>query len=411
MPRLLLGVSGGIAAYKALEFVRLATDAGHAVRVVMSENALRFVGAASFVGLTGAPVLVSEFERDPLRGSFPGDPPPAHDPLSHLALVQNADLYLIAPASANTLAKLAHGLADNLLTSAALAADCPLLVAPAMNNRMWEHAATAANVALLRGRGVVVIDPGAGRLASAGEHGVGRLAEPAQLLAACTAALATSSSWQGRKLLVTAGGTREPIDSVRFLGNRSSGRMGFAVAAAAAARGAEVVVVAANVTLERPPGVRYLDVSTTAELAAACEAEFDSADVLVMCAAVADYRAPGGAGAAGSGKLARSEHLTLELEGTPDIVAGLAKRRRAGQTIVGFAADHGDEGLERARAKRVDKQLDLIVFNDVGDAAIGFDAAENAVTIIGAQGDQQLSRAAKPLIAGQLLDAIEELHN
>jgi phosphopantothenoylcysteine decarboxylase/phosphopantothenate--cysteine ligase len=411
MPRLLLGVSGGIAAYKALEFVRLATDAGHAVRVVMSENALRFVGAASFVGLTGAPVLVSEFERDPLRGSFPGDPPPAHDPVSHLALVQSADLYLIAPASANTLAKLAHGLADNLLTSAALAADCPLLVAPAMNNRMWEHAATAANVALLRARGVVVIDPGAGRLASAGEHGVGRLAEPAQLLAACTAALATSSSWQGRKLLVTAGGTREPIDSVRFLGNRSSGRMGFAVAAAAAARGAEVVVVAANVTLERPPGVRYLDVSTTAELAAACEAEFDSADVLVMCAAVADYRASGGAGAAGSGKLARSEHLTLELEGTSDVVAGLAKRRRAGQTIVGFAADHGDEGLERARAKRVDKQLDLIVFNDVGDAAIGFDAAENAVTIIGAQGDQQLSRAAKPLIAGQLLDAIEELHN
>src|ERR1700760_123789 len=190
MARILLGVSGGIAAYKALELVRLATGAGHALRVVQTPNSRRFVGEASFAALSGAPVLLSEFERDPARGAFPGDPQPAHDPLSHLELVANADLYLIAPASANTIAKLAHGLAEDLLSSCALAGTCPVLVAPAMNNHMYEHAATRANVQTLRERGVQIVEPGVGRLASKGEQGVGRLAEPAQLLAACEAALA-----------------------------------------------------------------------------------------------------------------------------------------------------------------------------------------------------------------------------
>src|SRR5262245_59371565 len=250
MSRLLLGVSGGIAAYKALELVRLATQAGHVVRVVQTPTSERFVGRASFSALTGAPVLLDEFERDPARGAFPGEPAPDHEPLSHLELVRRADAFLIAPASANTLAKLATGLADNLLTSAALAARCPLIVAPAMNDAMWEHPATQANLVRLRERGVRVVDPGVGPLASKGEHGVGRLAEPAELLGACEAAIRESAAdgpaaasplaghLAGLRVLVTAGGTREPIDSVRYVGNRSSGRMGYALAEQAARRGA-----------------------------------------------------------------------------------------------------------------------------------------------------------------------------
>src|SRR3954449_5598112 len=210
MARLLLGVSGGIAAYKALEVVRLATKAGHAVRVVQTPTAQRFVGAASFAALTGAPVLTDEFERDPARGAFPDQDPPTHDPASHLELVRNADAYLIAPASANTIAKLAHGLADNLLTSAALAATCPVLVAPAMNNHMYEHPATKANLALLRARGVTIIEPTTGALATKGEWGVGRLAEPPDLLRAVERALpGADAHLVGLRVLVTAGGTRE----------------------------------------------------------------------------------------------------------------------------------------------------------------------------------------------------------
>src|SRR3954447_17890435 len=237
MARLLLGVTGGIAAFKALELVRLATAAGHGVRVLQTPRSQEFVGRASFAALTGAPVLVDEFERDPARGAFPDQHPPEHDPLSHLELVANADAFLVAPASANTIAKLAHGLADNLLTSAALAATCPVLVAPAMNNHMYDHAAVQANLATLRQRGVTVLDPGTGALGSKHEWGVGRLAEPAELLAAFEALVpAGSRPWDGLKVLVTAGGTREAIDSVRYVGNRSSGRMGFALAEEAAAR-------------------------------------------------------------------------------------------------------------------------------------------------------------------------------
>src|ERR1700704_2726031 len=258
MSRILLGVSGGIAAYKALELVRLATGAGHAVRVVQTPASRRFVGEASVAALSGAPVLVSEFERDPARGAFPGQAPPEHDPLNHLELVRNADAYLIAPASANTIAKLAAGLADNLLTTAALAATCPVLVAPAMNDAMYEHAATRANLDTLRARGITVLEPEVGALGSKGEWGVGRLREPPELLASVEAVVPSGAprSMDGLRVLVTAGGTREPIDSVRYVGNRSSGRMGFALADAAAARGAEVVVVAANVALARTAGVR-----------------------------------------------------------------------------------------------------------------------------------------------------------
>jgi phosphopantothenoylcysteine decarboxylase/phosphopantothenate--cysteine ligase len=329
MGRILLGVTGGIAAYKALELVRLATKAGHAVRVIQTEASTRFVGAASFAAITGAPVLITEWEPDPLRGAFPGDPAPAHAPLSHLELVQAADVYAIAPLSANTLAKLAAGQADNLLTAAALACRRPLVLAPAMNDAMYENPATQANLATLRARGATVLEPGTGALGSPGEWGVGRLPEPPELLAAIEAALrGGGGSLDGLKVLVTTGGTREPIDAVRYVGNRSSGRMGFALAEEAARRGAAVTVVAANVALPRVRGIEYVDVETAAELKAACDARFDGADVLLMAAAVADYR-PAEARAE---KIKKTEaELALRLERTEDVLAALSARRRAGQ--------------------------------------------------------------------------------
>ncbi len=260
MARLLLGVTGGIAAYKALETARLAIKAGHSVRVIQTPTSERFVGRASFEAITGAPVLTDEFEPDPARGAYPGEPLPDRAPISHLALVERAHAYLIAPASANTIAKLAHGQADNLLSTAALAAACPLAIAPAMNNRMFLHPATQANLELLAKRGATIVAPGEGELASHGEHGIGRLAEPAQLLEVLETLL-EPPTWKGLRVLVSAGGTREPIDSVRFIGNRSSGRMGYALAAQAARRGAEVTVVAANVTLPAPHGVEVVTVA------------------------------------------------------------------------------------------------------------------------------------------------------
>jgi phosphopantothenoylcysteine decarboxylase/phosphopantothenate--cysteine ligase len=412
MARILLGVSGGIAAYKALELVRLATAAGHAVRAIQTPASQRFVGAASFAALTGAPVLTDEFERDPLRGAFPGDPPPAHDPISHLQLVANADIFVVAPASANTVAKLAAGLADNLLTSAALAATCPLLVAPAMNHHMWEHPATQANVATLRARGVVVLEPGTGRLASAGEAGAGRLPEPAALLEAIEAltrpaAAAPEPELVGLRVLVTAGGTREPIDAVRFVGNRSSGRMGFALASTAASLGAAVTVVAANVALERDERVTYVDVETAAQLQEACAAQFPAADVLLMAAAVADYRPA--RSFAGKLKKAADERMRVELERTPDILTGLTERRRAGQTIVGFAAEHGAGALEYGREKLARKRLDAVVVNDVSRQDIGFDAADNEVTILTAAGETHVARASKAQVARAVLDVVVTL--
>ncbi|HEU0250830.1 MAG TPA: bifunctional phosphopantothenoylcysteine decarboxylase/phosphopantothenate--cysteine ligase CoaBC [Solirubrobacteraceae bacterium] len=416
MARILLGVSGGIAAFKALEFARLATAAGHSLRVVQTPTSQRFVGAASFAALTGAAVLTDEFEADPARGAFPGEEPPSHQPLSHLQLVANADLFLIAPASANTIAKLAAGLADNLLCSCALAATCPVLLAPAMNNHMYEHAATQANLQVLRERGVHLIDPDTGRLASLGEHGVGRLAEPARLLAECERLLSnnaedahanTRSAWRGLRVLISAGGTREPIDSVRFLGNRSSGRMGVALAQAAHRRGAQVTLVGANLAVAAPVGVQEISVSTAAELQSACEQRFDYCDVLMMAAAVADFRP----GHAEEGKIKKEgrERMVLELEPTADVLAGLAARKRPDQTIVGFAAEHGSNALELGRGKLSAKKLDALVVNDVSRADIGFESEDNEATILTATDEQQIPRAAKIIVAEAILDAVQRL--
>jgi phosphopantothenoylcysteine decarboxylase / phosphopantothenate---cysteine ligase len=416
MPRILLGVSGGIAAYKALEFVRLASGAGHALRVVQTRASRQFVGEASFAALTGAPVLTDDHEHDPARGAFPDQQSPAHEPLSHLELVRNADVFLIAPASANTIAKLAHGLADDLLGNCALAATCPLAVAPAMNNHMYEHPATQANLQTLRARGVHVIEPDVGRLASKGEHGVGRLAEPARLLAECEALLRSGDlqpgdpqpgDLRGLRVLVSTGGTREPIDSVRFIGNSSSGRMGLALAAAAQARGAEVTVVAANVALPRPAGVTWREVGTAAQLQQACEQEFPACDVLLMAAAVADFRPA----APSNGKLKKAgrERLQLELEATADVLCGLAAQRREGQVLVGFAAEHGESAVAYGRGKLQEKCLDAVVVNDISRTDIGFDVADNEVTILTAEGERHVPRTDKSEVAQAILDVVCEL--
>jgi phosphopantothenoylcysteine decarboxylase/phosphopantothenate--cysteine ligase len=404
--RLLLGVSGGIAAYKALEAARLAVKRGHAVRVVQTPASECFVGRASFEAITGAPVLTSEFEPDPARGAYPGDPPPERAPISHLALVERAELYLIAPATANTLAKLAHGLADNLLTAAALAADCPVAVAPAMNNRMYLNPATRANLALLQERGVTVIPPSDGPLASHGEQGIGRLAEPEQLLDACEALL-TPSTWAGLRVLVSAGGTREPIDSVRFVGNRSSGRMGYALAREAAHRGAEVTVIAANIALESPPGVGVIAVQSAAELAEACRTEWPVCDVLLMSAAVADFRPVG----AVNRKIKKDEGVPkLELEPTEDVLSSLAELRREDQILVGFAAEHGEDAVRLGREKLERKRLDAIVVNDISQAGIGFDADDNDVTILTRNGgERHVPRSRKEHVARAVLDEVERL--
>jgi phosphopantothenoylcysteine decarboxylase/phosphopantothenate--cysteine ligase len=414
MARILLGVSGGIAAYKAVELARLAARTGHAVRVVQTPAAQRFVGAATFEGITGAPVLTDEFERDPARGAYPGEAAPDHDPISHLELVRRCDVYVIAPASANTIAKLATGLADNLLTSAALACTSPFVIAPAMNNAMFEHPATRANLDALRGRGVSIVDPGTGPLASKGEWGVGRLAEPPEILAAVEQALRPGESYaprslDGLRVLVTAGGTREPIDSVRYVGNRSSGRMGFAVAEEAAARGAEVTVIAANVSLTHADGIRYEEVETAAELEEAARRLFPDTDVLVMAAAVADFRPP----VAEPEKLSKAGRAALELklEPTTDVLAALSGERRPDQTLVGFAAEHGEGGVERARDKLVRKGLDAVVVNDISRADIGFDAGENEVTIVTEAGQQQLAKAPKSDIARAIVDCVEEMRH
>jgi phosphopantothenoylcysteine decarboxylase/phosphopantothenate--cysteine ligase len=434
MARLLLGVSGGIAAYKSLEFARLATLAGHGVRVLMTPNAERFVGAASFEGIVGAPVLTSEFERDPMRGAFPGDETGggSHDPIGHLELAANCDALLVAPASANTIAKLAGGFADSMLTTSFLACTAPRLIAPAMNDRMYADAATQANLGTLRERGVEVIEPEEGLLASRGERGRGRLPDPERLLAAVEAALpgGERGPWEGAgderapgegardergpgdrsgpldglRVLVTAGGTREPIDAVRFIGNRSSGRMGMALAAAAARRGAEVTVVAANVALPEPAGVKRIDVETTAELAHETVERFEAQHVLLMAAAPADFRTE-----PITGKIKRQDRLNLNLQPTEDILAAISAQRGENQTIVGFAAEHGGDAVGRARAKLARKGADLIVLNDVSDPRIGFESAENEVTLVAAEDEIEVPRSSKDAVAEAILDRVEAL--
>jgi phosphopantothenoylcysteine decarboxylase / phosphopantothenate---cysteine ligase len=431
--RLLLGVSGGIAAYKAVELVRLGTAAGHAVRVVQTPASLRFVGRATFEGVTGAPVLVDEFEPDPARGAFPGDALPEHDPISHLELVRRCDAFVVAPASANTIAKLAGGHADNLLTSAALACTAPLVVAPAMNGAMWEHPATAANVETLLARGVRIVEPETGRLASKGEWGRGRLADPIRILTAVEreigdravttggpanaagtaptgggASAATSGGrLDGLRVLVTAGGTREPIDAVRYVGNRSSGRMGVALAADAARRGAEVVLIGANLALDPPPGVHLIAVTTAAELEQAARAEFPACDVLLMAAAVADFKPA----QASDGKIKKADRAELEvrLEPTTDVLAALAAERRDGQTLVGFAAEHGEGARDHARAKLARKGLDAVVLNDVSQPGIGFDSEDNEVVVITPTGEHDVPRGPKSAVAVAILDHVESL--
>lgn len=473
--KLLVGVSGSVAAYKALETVRLAVKAGHAVRVIQTPNSEQFVGKASFQALTGAPVLTSEFEEDPSRGAYPGEAPLARTQISHLALVQRADVFLIAPATANTIAKLTAGLADNLVTSAALAASCPVIVAPAMNNRMYLHAATQANIASLRERGVIVIEPSTGELASDAEFGIGRLAEPQILLERCEAEIGCAlkervgvvgaagagqpgdgvgqlgggvgqsggvvedasgrrgadfevraadelpgvadeisvrvprNDFAGVRVLVTAGGTQEPIDPVRFLGNRSSGRMGYALAAEAAARGARVTVIAANVSLPDPAGVKVVRVRTAAELARAAKAAFDECDVLLMAAAVADFK-PSRSASHKLKKDSAEAPKKLKLKPTQDVLSKLAERRKPGQTLIGFAAEHGEDAIEYGRGKLYRKRLDAVVINDVSDPEIGFESADNEVTIVTRDGhEEHVAKAPKSEIAAALLDAVHGL--
>jgi phosphopantothenoylcysteine decarboxylase / phosphopantothenate---cysteine ligase len=401
-------VTGGISAYKVVELARLATKQGHAVRVIQTPSGERFVGRATFEGITGAPVLVEEWERDPARGAYPGEQAPDHDPISHLELAARCDAFCIAPATAHTIAKMATGQADNLVTAAYLACTSPVLVAPAMNNHMYEHPATQANLNLLRDRGVQMIEPGTGALASRGEWGVGRLAEPAAILEAIEmVAGGAPRPLDGMRVLVTAGGTREPLDSVRFVGNRSSGRMGFALAAEAARRGATVTVIAANTALDATPGVRYVEVQTAEEVRDATLQRLADVDLLLMAAAVADFR-PANPEDAKISKEGR-DALTVDLVPTADVLAEAAAQRREGQIIVGFAAEHGPEGVERARAKLERKTLDAIVVNDISRPDIGFDSDHNEVAILGQNAELHVPRSTKEDVAVRVLNFVQEL--
>jgi phosphopantothenoylcysteine decarboxylase/phosphopantothenate--cysteine ligase len=383
MSRVLLGVTGGIAAYKACELCRLLVREGHDVVPLVTPGAERFVTAETFRALARRP---------------PGD-----DVYLHLT---RADLLVVAPCTANTLAKLAHGLADNVLTEAALAHRGPVLVAPAMNPRMWSHPATRANAEALRARGVVLVGPDEGETAE-GELGVGRMAEPDEILRAARALLLPSNTvLQGKTVLISAGGTREPLDAVRYVGNRSSGRMGVALAAEARRRGAEVTLLAANLTVPAPAGVEVVETPTAEDLEREALSRAPEADVVVMAAAVADYR-PAEALAAKRPK--DTATWTLELEPTTDVLSALGERRREGQLLVGFAAETGDAGLDRAREKLARKGADLFVLNDVSRSDIGFDASDNEVTLLGASGERTVAKAPKEEIAAAILDEVETL--
>ncbi|HEY2935742.1 MAG TPA: bifunctional phosphopantothenoylcysteine decarboxylase/phosphopantothenate--cysteine ligase CoaBC, partial [Gaiellaceae bacterium] len=379
--RVLLGVTGGIAAYKACELTRLLVKAGHEVIPLVTRGAERFVRAETFYALARRP---------------PGEAPYPH--------LTRADLLVIAPLTANTLAKLAHGVADNVLTEAALAHRGPFLVAPAMNPRMWAHPATRANVETLVARGVELIGPDEGEMAE-GEWGVGRMAEPDEIAARVETLLGNVGALAGKRVLVSAGGTREPIDSVRFVGNRSSGRMGVALAEEARRRGAAVTLLAANLSVPLPVGVEIVSTPTVSDLEREALARADH-DVVVMAAAPADY-APS---APRADKRPKDQSVwTLALGPTTDVLRELGARRHEGQVLVGFGADHGAPGLERKRAMLADKNLDLVVYNDVGAEGIGFDSAENAVTIVTREGEREVERSPKQRIAAAILDEVERL--
>jgi phosphopantothenoylcysteine decarboxylase/phosphopantothenate--cysteine ligase len=380
MARVLLGVTGGIAAYKACELCRVLVKAGHEVTPILTPGAEAFVAAQTFEALA---------RRESPRELYP-----------HLL---EADLLVIAPLSANTLAKLAGGLADNVLTQTALAFRGPVLVAPAMNVRMWTHPATQANAALLRERGVELIGPEEGELAE-GESGLGRMTEPDDIFARCQVLLDGGGTLAGKRVLVSAGGTREPLDAVRFLGNRSSGRMGVALAEEARRRGADVTLLAANLAVPAPGGVEVVEAPTAADLER--EALSRQADIVLMAAAVADYRP---AEAREDKRPKDAEQWLLALEPTVDVLAELGRRRVNGQLLVGFAADRGERGLVRAREKLAAKAVDAIVYNDVAREDIGFDVPENEVTIVTAAGERRVEKAPKGRIAAAILDEVERL--
>jgi phosphopantothenoylcysteine decarboxylase/phosphopantothenate--cysteine ligase len=399
-----LGVAGGIAAYKACELLRLFTESGHAVRVVPTDAALRFVGEPTWAALSGQPVATQVWAE-------------AHE-VPHVRIGRSADLVVVAPATADLLARAAHGLADDLLTNVLLTARCPVVMAPAMHTEMWEHPATVANVATLRSRGVIVLDPAEGRLAGA-DTGKGRLPEPTEIFAVCRRVLrhgrAADASLAGRHAVVTAGGTREPLDPVRFLGNRSSGKQGYAFARTALARGARVTLIAANVTLADPAGVTLVRVGTTEELRkATLEAALD-ADAIVMAAAPADFR-PAEYAQQKIKKSSTGRAPTLRLAVNPDIAAELGQVRGPGQVLVVFAAETTDTGLagqsvpgralEYARGKLAAKRADLIVVNEVGENRV-FGQEGNAVTVLGADGSTvELSERPKEEIADAVWDLV-----
>jgi phosphopantothenoylcysteine decarboxylase/phosphopantothenate--cysteine ligase len=399
MARVVLGVSGGIAAYKAVSLLRLLTESGHRVTVVPTQAALGFVGAATWEALSGQPVSAEVADDVHL--------------VRHVALAQEADLVVVAPATADLLARTVHGRADDLLASVLLTASCPVLLAPAMHTEMWQNAATVANVAALRERGLVVMDPVSGRLTGA-DSGPGRLPEPEEILGWCQLLLGRSAAptrtLVGRRVVVSAGGTREAIDPVRFLGNRSSGKQGYAVARAAAARGAEVVLVAANVDLPDPSGAAVVRVESAAELQEAVVEAAARADVVVMAAAVADFR-PAHLQAS-KVKKGESDPGPLTLTRTTDILSGLVAGRRAGQLVVGFAAETGDadaDWLAHGRAKLARKGCDLLVVNQVGDGR-AFGTDDNAAVILSADGsEREVPQGPKAAVADALWDGIERL--
>jgi phosphopantothenoylcysteine decarboxylase / phosphopantothenate---cysteine ligase len=390
MTEVVLGVCGGIAAYKACELLRLFTESGHGVRVVPTAAALKFVGAPTWAALSGRPVATEVWDD-------------AHE-VPHVRIGRHADLVVVAPATADILAKAAHGIADDLLTNTLLTATCPVVFAPAMHTEMWENAATRANVALLRSRGFVVIEPAVGRLTGA-DTGKGRLPDPSEIFEIAVRRLrGKGADLAGRRVVVTAGGTREPLDPVRFLGNRSSGKQGYALARTAVARGAHVTLIAANVTLPDPAGADIVRVGTTEELRKATIEAAASADVVVMSAAPADFRPATVANL----KIKKRDDGTvspLELVTNPDIAAELGATKRPGQVLVAFAAETHD-ALAGARVKLARKRADLIVVNEVGvDRVFGED--RNTVTLLGADGSAtELGELPKDDAADAIWDAV-----
>jgi phosphopantothenoylcysteine decarboxylase/phosphopantothenate--cysteine ligase len=397
-PHVVLGVAGGIAAYKACELLRRLTESGHRVRVIPTESALNFVGAATFEALSGQPVRTGVFADVP--------------EVAHVRLGRQAELVVVAPATADLLARAAHGRADDLLTATLLTARCPVLLVPAMHTEMWQHPATRDNVALLRSRGVVVLDPASGRLTGV-DTGPGRMPEPAEIAEFARLLLerrdALPRDLTGRRVVVSAGGTREPLDPVRFLGNRSSGRQGYALARVAAQRGAHVTLVRAHTAedLVAPAAVRLVDTGTAAQLREAMLAEAASADVVVMAAAVADFRPA--ETIAHKIKKSDSGPPTLGLATNPDVLVELVKNRPPGQLVIGFAAETGDEHgdvLHHGRAKLDRKGCDLLVVNAVGEGKT-FEQPDNAGWLLGADGGQlELPSGSKALLASRVWDAV-----